>query len=160
MSCISVSTYRRCGGAALIALVAACAALPQKPLPPRVALDAVRVTRITAADARFVLALAVSNPNAYDLAVSALDVDLAVDGEPLVAGSLKAPVVLAAGADTRVEIEARMTLNALAAAFDRLARRTTVRYDVKGTAVVQDGLRLAFSRSGELPAGGILGGAR
>ncbi len=160
MSCTSGSTSRRYLGAALIALVAGCAALPQKPLPPRVALEAVRATRITAADARFTVTLAVHNPNAYDLAVNALDVELALEGEPLFAGALTAPTVLAAGAATRVEVEARTTLGAVALALDRLARRTTVRYDVTGIAVVQDGLRLPFARSGELPAGLLLGGSR
>ena len=124
------------------------------------ALDTVRVTRLTASDTRFIVALTVQNPNAYDLAVNALDVDLALEGEPLLAGSLPSPTVLAAGTATRVEVEARTTLAAVAAALDRVARRTTVRYEVKGTAVVQDGLRLPFARSGELPAGDLLGGKR
>jgi LEA14-like dessication related protein len=160
MFCTSASTFRPWVGAALIALVTGCAAPPQKPLPPQVALGAVRVTRLTAADARFALTLAVHNPNAYDLAVNALDCDLSLEGEPVITGSLKAPTVLAAGVATRVEIEARTTLGAVAAALDRIARRDTVHYDVKGTAVVQDGLRLPFARSGELPAGDLLGGKR
>ena len=106
------------------------------------------------------LTLAVHNPNAYDLAVNALDCDLSLEGEPVITGSLKAPTVLAAGMATRVEIEARTTLGAVAAALDRIARRDTVHYDVTGTAVVQDGLRLPFARSGELPAGDLLGGKR
>ena len=161
MFCTSASTYRPCVGAALIALFTGCAALPQKPLPPQVALDAVRVTRLTAADTRFTLTLAVQNPNAYDLAVNALDCDLSLEGEPVITGSLKAPTVLAASAATRVEIEARTTLRRRRRRARSHARRcNTVHYEVKGAAVVQDGLRLPFARSGELPAGDLLGGKR
>jgi LEA14-like dessication related protein len=147
-------------GTALLALFAGCVPLAQKPLPPRVTLEAVRVTRFTATEARFTVALAVDNPNAYDLAVNALDALLAVEGEPLLAGALAAPTVLAGGAATRVDVEARTTPAAVAAVLERIARRPTVRYEVTGTAVVQDGLRLPFGRSGELPAGELLGGKR
>ena len=123
-------------------------------------LAALRVTRFTTADVRFTLALAVHNPNAYDLAVNALDVRLAVEGEPLLAGSLMAPALLAAGTATRVELEARTTPGAVAAALGRIARQAVVRYDVSGTAIVQDGVRLPFARSGELPAGDLLGPRR
>ena len=69
------------------------------------ALEAVRATRITAADARFAVTLAVHNPNAYDLAVNALDVELALEGEPLFAGALTAPTVTRGVAPTtRVEV--------------------------------------------------------
>ena len=160
MFCTSASTSRRRLAAALVALVAGCAALPPKPLPPQVALETVRVARLTAADARIVVTLAVRNPNAYDLAVNALDASLALEGEPLLDGSLKAPAVLAAGADTRIDVEVRTTLAAVAAALDRLSRRTTVHYDLTGTAVVQDGLTLPFARRGDIPVGDLLGPRR
>jgi len=160
MSCTSASTSRPRLGVALLALLTGCATLPQRPLPPRVTLEAVRVTRFTAADARLTLALAVHNPNAYDLAVTALDARLAVEGESLLTASLAAPAVLAAGTATRVEVEAHATLGAVAGALDRVARRTIVRYDVTGTVTVRDGLRLPFARSGELPAADLLGQKR
>jgi Late embryogenesis abundant protein len=146
--------------AALLALAAGCAALSPKPLPPRVTLEAVRVTRLTAAEARFTLALAVDNPNAYDLAVNAIDARLAVEGEPLLTASLAAPAVLAAGAVTRVLLDARTTPGAVAAALDRIARRPAVRYEVTGAAIVQDGWRLPFARRGELSAGDFPGRGR
>jgi hypothetical protein len=146
--------------AALLVLAAGCAALPLRPLPPRVTLEAVRVTRLTAAEARFTLALAVDNPNAYDLAVNAIDARLAVEGEPLLAASLAAPTVLAAGAVTHVVLDARTTPGAVAAALDRIARRPAVRYEVTGAAIVQDGWRLPFARRGELSAGDFPGRGR
>ncbi len=150
---------RRCG-TALLALLAGCAPLGQRPVPPSVTLEAVRVTRLAPTDARFTVTLAVHNPNAYDLAVNALDARLAVEGQPLLDGRLAAPATLAGGATSRIDIEARTTLAAVAAALERASRRPTVRYDVTGTAVVQDGMRLPFARSGELPVGDFPGGRR
>ena len=154
------SIARHGASLALIALAAGCAVLSPKPLPPRVTLEAVRVTRLAVTDARFTVTLAVHNPNAYDLAVNALDARLAVEGEPLLDGRLAAPAVFAAGTATRIDIEARTTLAAVAMAWERISRRPVVRYEVTGTAVVQDGLRLPFARSGELPVGDLLGRKR
>ena len=143
-----------CG--ALAALLAACAALAPRPLPPGVALEGVRVTRLTPQDTRLTVTLVVSNPNAYDLAVSALDASIAVDGEPLFTGTLLQPVQLAAGGDTRVQIEARTGFAAILGAIDRITRQRSVRYEVTGSAVVQDGWRLPLRRSGELPGADLL----
>jgi LEA14-like dessication related protein len=145
-------------GALLIAALAAgCATLAPKPLPPQVTLDGVRVTRFTPLDTRLSIALIVHNPNTYDLVVSELQATLAVEDERLVTGTLLAPATLTAAGDARIEIEARTDFGAIAAAFDRLTRQRNVRYELSGSALVQDGLRLPFSRRGELPAGGLLG---
>jgi len=151
---------QRLFGATLVALLAGCAALVPQPLPPTVTLDRVRVTRFAPNDTRLIVALVVHNPNGYELAVSALDAMLALDGEPVLTGSLVAPATLAASADTRIEVEARTGFAAIAAVLDRLARQRSVRYEVTGSAVVQQGLRLPFRKGGELPAGAFLGPRR
>jgi hypothetical protein len=141
----------------VLVLAAGCAEVVPRPAPPRVALDGVRVTRVAAGEARFRVKLIVSNPNPYDLAVSAIDARLAVEGETLLTGALAAPVVLGSGADTPVEIEARTGLASMAGVLDRLTRQRTLRYEVTGAAIVQNGWRLPFSRTGELPVGDVLG---
>ena len=143
-----------------VLLAAACATLAPCPLPPAVALASVRVVRLTPVEAQLSLVLAVQNPNPYDLAMSALEANLAVDGTALVRATLAAPVVLAAGAQTRVEIDARAGIAAALATLDRIARQPAVGYEVTGTAVVQDGWRLPFARRGELPVGAFLGQKR
>lgn len=129
-------------------IAAACATVQPKPLPPRVELESVRITTLRAPDARFVVTLAVENPNALDLALDALDATLVVEGERVVAGSLAAPVVLAANGWTRVQIDTRMRLEAALIALDRFARLPKVRYEIAGTAVVEGGIVLPFARSG------------
>lgn len=141
------------GAVALAALVlAACATLAPKPLPPRVAVESIRLQRLDLADARFRLTLAVQNPNAYDLTVNALDFTLAVEGEPFVAGALAAPVLLPALGEAKADVDARSSLGAVTAVLDKLSRTLRARYEVAGTAVVNDGPKLPFRRAGELPA--------
>jgi LEA14-like dessication related protein len=143
--------------AAALLLVAGCAALAPRPLPPKVELAGLRVTRLAPADTRIRIALDVQNPNAYALAVSALDATVTVEGERFATATLASPVTLAATADTRVELEARTEFAAVAAVADRVARERKARYEVAGSAVVQDGLRLPFAKRGELPVGDLLG---
>jgi LEA14-like dessication related protein len=143
--------------AAALLLVAGCAALAPRPLPPKVELAGLRITRLAPADTRIRIALDVQNPNAYALAVSALDATVTVEGERFATATLASPVTLAAAADTRVELEARTDFAAVAAVADRLARERRARYEVAGSAVVQDGLKLPFAKRGELPVGDLLG---
>jgi LEA14-like dessication related protein len=143
--------------AAALLLGAGCAALAPRPLPPKVELAGLRVTRLAPADTRIRIALDVQNPNAYALAVSALDATVTVEGERFATATLASPVTLAATADTRVELEARTDFAAVAAVADRVARERKARYEVAGSAVVQDGLRLPFAKRGELPVGDLLG---
>jgi LEA14-like dessication related protein len=144
----------------LVALLAACAALAPRPLPPGVTLDGVRVARLTPQSTWLTVILVVSNPNPYDVAVSALDANLAVEGVPLLTGALSGPVKLVAGADTRVEVDARASPGAAAMALERFARQASVRYAVTGSVVVQDGLRLPFARSGEVRGADLFGQQR
>jgi hypothetical protein len=132
-------------------LAGGCAEIPPRPLPPTVALAGLRVTRFLPQDTRVTLDLVVGNPNSYDLDVSTLDATVSVDGETLLTGALLAPVTLAASKDSRVAIEARMTLAPVMAALDRFARQPIVRYEVSGSAVVQNGWTLPYRRRGELP---------
>jgi LEA14-like dessication related protein len=143
--------------AAALLLGAGCAALAPRPLPPKVELAGLRVTRLAPADTRIRIALDVQNPNAYALAVSALDATVTVEGERFATATLASPITLAATADTRVELEARTDFAAVAAVADRVARERKARYEVAGSAVVQDGLRLPFAKRGELPVGDLLG---
>lgn len=147
---VTAATRRAVAVALLVALTAGCAPLAPRPLAPQATIEDLAVNRLTAADARFTLGLAVSNPNAYDLTVDTLDVALAVEGESFVTGALPAPATLRAGAVTRVEIEVRASLVAFAAALARVGRLSSIRYELSGSAIGPDGWRLPFRRTGEL----------
>jgi LEA14-like dessication related protein len=110
----------------IAALVAGCATLAPKPLPPQVTLDGVRVTRFTPLDTRLSIALIVHNPNTYDLVVSDFEATLTVEDERLVSGTLRAPATLTAAGDARIEIEARTDFGAIGPAFESLTRTLNV----------------------------------
>src|SRR5678816_3737940 len=67
--------------------LAGCASVAQRPLPPDVRLDSVRVSKVSAGDTRRAFRLAVKNPNGYDLVVNELDYSIAVEALPLARGS-------------------------------------------------------------------------
>ena len=145
-------------GVALAAamLAGGCAEIVPRPLPPTVALSGLRVTRFLPQDTRVTLDLVVGNPNSYDLDVSTLDATVSIDGQTLLTGALLAPVTLVASKDTRVSIEARTALLPMMTALDRFARQSVVRYEVSGSAVVQNGWTLPYRRRGELPGAALL----
>ena len=142
---------------ALGVALAGCAALAPKPLPPKVELDGLRVTRLAPADTRLKVALRVLNPNAYALTVSALDATMTIEGQRFATGTLATPVTLEASAETRIELDVRADLLAVAAVADRVSKERKARYEVTGSAVVQEGRRLPFAKRGELPVGDLLG---
>jgi len=143
---------------AVLPLAMACATFAPKPLPPQVALEGIRFTRLSPLDTRLAFTLAIRNPNGYELQLSAFEATVDVEGSRLLAGALAAPVDLPAGAETTVEMEARTDYLSIASAIDRFIRLRTVHYEIAGNATVQDGLRLPFARRGEIPTAGLLGG--
>jgi LEA14-like dessication related protein len=138
---------------AAVALVAvACTTLPVRPLSPKVTLSQVRVVRLQPAGVALRVTLDVDNPNPYPLAVAALDAAITVNGVPLADVKLPAPVTLSASAATGVDIDVTTTLDR---AIEALRRGDggagALPYEVTGTAMLGDGVRLPFSRRGALP---------
>jgi len=144
------------------ALLAACAAAPRL-VAPRVAVDSVRLDRVSAGEARFDVTLKLTNPNARDLAVDAIDASVTIDDVPVGTATLKEPLRLPANGEATATLQARAGLAAvlrLAADFAQRAQEqkgtgqpTQVRYAVSGTANVQGGYAIPFSRSGEFRIG-------
>jgi LEA14-like dessication related protein len=140
----------------ILAGAAACAALPPRLVSPSVELAHVRVARLAPDDTRVRLVLTVNNPNPRDLVVDALEAKVVVEGGQLATGTLAAPATLRAGADSRVEIDARTSAAAVVGVMDRVLREGRARYELSGIAVV-GGARFTLARRGELPVGEIIG---
>ena len=144
------------------ALLASCAAAPRL-VAPRVAVDSVRLDRITGGEARFDVMLSLTNPNARELAVEAIDASVTIDDVPVGTATLKEPLRLPANGEATATLQARAGLAAvlrLAADFAQRAQEqkgkgqpTQVRYAVSGNATVQGGYTIPFSRSGEFRLG-------
>ena len=141
-----------------MAVLAACADTPRL-APPRVAVESVRLDRITGTEARFDVTLKLNNPNAREIAVDAIDANVTIDDVPVGNATLKGPLRLPAGGDATAILEARAGLSAvlrIAADFAQRAQEqkgtgqaTRVRYAVAGTATLEGGWSIPFSRTGE-----------
>jgi LEA14-like dessication related protein len=141
-------------------LLTACTTLPRNPLPPKVEFAGVRVALFQLGDVRLRVALDVHNPNAYALSVASIDAEIKINGVSLANAALPAPATLPAATTSRVDLELRTAIDKLVGVLDRLPQTGTVPYEISGTAVVQDGWRLPFSRRGELPAAAWTPGVR
>ncbi len=90
----------------LVFILAACSALTPKPLPPQVSVAAVEVKSVGVFEQRFEIMLRVTNPNAFELTIEALEFDLDVNGQPFASGLSPLPTRLVANSETDLRIEA------------------------------------------------------
>ena len=144
------------------AVLAACAAAPRL-VAPRVTVEGVRLERITGGVARFDVVLNLTNPNPREIAVDAIEASVTVDDVPVGTATLKEPLRLPANGEATATLQARAGLAAalrLAADFAQRAQEqkgsgqpTQVRYAVSGTATLEGGWSIPFSRSGEFRIG-------
>lgn len=152
----------RCTLWGVLALVlAACASVPRLEAPKVVATE-LRVDRLTGVEALFTVTLTLANPNDRDIQVDAIDAAVRIEDVPVGVARLAAPVRLAARGEAPVALAVRAGIADALLAAAAVARRVeragatapTARYAVTGTAVLDGGLSLPFSRSGEfaLPA--------
>ena len=115
--------------------------------------------RITGADARFLVTLKLTNPNSRDIAVDAIDASLIIEDVPVGGATLKSPLRLPANGDATATLLARAGLASVLRVSAEIAQRaqeqkgtgqtTRVRYAVSGTATLEGGWPIPFSRSGD-----------
>jgi LEA14-like dessication related protein len=129
----------------------ACALVPAKPLPPKVELAGVRVLRLSPPDLRLRIAFDAGNPNGFPLRVHSLAASIVVNGAHVADAALPGPVVLPPGETVRIDVDVTTGLRQLAGVLDRRIDAAAVPWEVAGSAVVQDGVVLPFSRRGQLP---------
>jgi LEA14-like dessication related protein len=137
--------------AALAAFLSACATVPRL-VPPEVRSVQARVVVLDFPRVRIGVDLAVFNPNARAVALSALDVDLNVEGVAVAKTSLAQPVELRALDTTQVALDASGHLGAALAGVARSldSGNRGLRYEIVGRATLQDGTQFPFRRAGVL----------
>jgi LEA14-like dessication related protein len=132
-------------------LLAACASVTTPQVdPPQVTLESVRVTRIVDGKAELSIGLKLSNPNAFSLAVRALDYEITLDNRPAASGHTVRVETLPAGAESKVDLAGRVDVGAIATAMMALGSQLPVAYSLKGTVTVQNWAPVSFSRSGKI----------
>ncbi len=135
-------------------LLGACASLSRLEAP-KVAVDAVRVDRMTGTDAQFTVIVSLTNPNDRDIAVDAIDADVRFEDVAVGAVHLAAPLRLPARGEASATLSAGANWSAALRVASEIARRMqaggepTVRYAVSGTATLDGGRTIPFSRAGE-----------
>jgi LEA14-like dessication related protein len=141
---------------AAIALTIAGCATPRLE-SPKVAVARVTIDRFTSASANFTIVLNLSNPNDRDIAVEAAAAEMRLENVVVGSARLAAPVRLPARGETTASLAAQTDLPSTLQATAEMMRRLSaqpegppaVRYSVSGTATIDGGSVIPFSRSGE-----------
>ena len=133
-----------------VLLAAACASVALKVDAPQVSLEAVRVTRIVDSKAEISVRLRLLNPNAAELVINELAYEITLDGRQAASGRTQRVDRLPPGGEGKVELSGRVDVGAVATAMMALGSQLPVQYTLTGTAAVQNGLSLSFSRKGEI----------
>jgi LEA14-like dessication related protein len=134
--------------------VAACASMARIEAP-KISVTSVELARLDGPDAYFDVTVQLQNPNQREMAVDALDVSLAIEGERVAQAALTSPVRLPARGDATATLSARTGMDAVLRAAAAAMRRgaalstPTLRYMIEGEALIGTS-HYPFSRSGEL----------
>ena len=167
-SCISGSmsedsTNRPPGRVLVVALalvLAACASLALRN-PPRIDVASVSLDRVEGADAYFRVDVMLTNQAGDDLVIDALQGTLSIEGENVAQAALAhAPVRIPANASAHADMTAHTGMDAVLRAVAQAMRhgamivapgaRPVLHYTLEGSATLAGGVRLPFTRSGEL----------
>ena len=126
-------------------------------------MESVRLERVTGTDASFVVTLNLANPNAREIAVDAIDASVTIEDVPVGSATLKGSLRLPAKGEATATLQARSGLAAVLRVGAEIAQRareqrgasqpTRIRYAVTGTATLEGGWPIPFSRNGEIRLG-------
>ncbi len=140
------------------AVLVACAEAPRI-AAPRVAVESVRLERITGTEATFDVVLSLSNPNAREISVTSIDANLTIEDVPVGSATLVAPLRLRANGETTAAVQARAGIAAVLRVVAEISQRAReqrgtgqpvrLRYAVSGTAMLEGGWTIPFSRNAE-----------
>lgn len=148
------------GTLAAVAL-AGCASLPTNLKTPEVSFVSLRAVEASVFEQKLEVRMKVRNPNAIELPVNGLDVDMELAGEPFARGVSAREFVVPANGEA--EFDMNVTANAMNALL-RIAgdRSGAVDYKLKGKLSTKIGLlrTIPFEESGRVPVTDLLGRKR
>ncbi len=141
--------------------LASCASLPTNLRTPEVSFVSLRAVEASVFEQKLEVRMKVRNPNAVDLPVNGLDVDMELAGEPFARGVSAREFVVPANGEA--EFDMNVTANAMNALL-RIAgdRSGVVDYRLKGKLSTKIGLlrTIPFEESGRVPVTDLLGRKR
>lgn len=141
--------------------LAGCASLPTNLKTPEVSFVSLRAVEASVFEQKLEVRMKVRNPNAIELPVNGLDVDMELAGEPFARGVSAREFVVPANGEA--EFDMNVTANAMNALL-RIAgdRSGAVDYKLKGKLSTKIGLlrTIPFEESGRVPVTDLLGRKR
>ena len=145
----------RTGGLGLLLVfLSACIGLSKA---PEINLAGVDLIGLGLFEQRFVLKLAIRNPNDLALSIKTLNFDIELDGHHFAKGASEKPLTVASRGEAVLEV---MSVSHLSTILDlmRDARqngRTRVAFRIYGRAEIDGIGRIPFERTGEIPLPGV-----
>ncbi len=128
-------------------LVANCAGMGRKPLPPRIQIADIQVQEVKALETAFQVQLRLINPNDFPLDVKGLSCDMEIDGKRFAAGvSNTHRQIPAYGSDT-IEVSVYSSAINMAAALIQMLKKA------QKTGAASE--KLVYRLSGRLNLGGL-----
>jgi LEA14-like dessication related protein len=149
--------------AALAAVVlAGCASLPTNLKTPEVSFVSLRAVEASVFEQKLEVRMKVRNPNAIELPVNGLDVDMELAGEPFAHGVSAREFVVPANGEA--EFDMNVTANAMNALLKIAGERGSeaIGYKLKGKLSTRIGLlrTIPFEETGTVPVADLLGKRR
>lgn len=129
--------------------IAGCAAL--RPQAPEVALESVKLSRVSLREQHFDLVLRVKNPNAREFVLNALSYNIEVGGKPFAQGLSGQRVLLAAEGETLVELPGIANVGSVFSSLLDGILGGEVEYRVFGYADFEGFGRLPFDKKRKAP---------
>ncbi len=143
----------RMGLVAAALLLAGCAAIPTRVDPPRISLVNLQMLSVSSREQRYRLTLRIQNPNAFNLPVSRLEYDLALNGRDFTRGVSGEPFTVPAFGEQLAAVEGAVDFAQVVEQLRdwRSGRSQALRYRLRGRLVVlKRFVRIPFEREGEV----------
>jgi LEA14-like dessication related protein len=149
-------------GLAALCAVSGCATLPLNLKTPEVSFVSLRSVDASVFEQKLAVRMKVRNPNAVELPVNGLDVDIELAGEPFARGTSAREFVVPANGEA--EFDMNVTANAATALLKiaGLKKSEAIDYRLTGKLSTKVGLlrTIPFDESGSLPIDDLLGKRR
>jgi LEA14-like dessication related protein len=139
-----------------VSALVACASFGVRLAAPKVTVESIAVGGVRGSDAVITLSLRVENPNAIDLMLQSLRFTLSVNDIALTSGTTVQAGTIAAGDSAVIQLETHTDINAVLKLVTLSAghRVSSLQYALEGEVIVQNGIRLPFTRHGDMPLPG------
>ena len=140
-----------CLAVLLVLQLASCGGLSKK---PGITLAGIELVGLGLVEQRFVLKLAIRNPNDVDLPVNALNFDVELNGTPFAQGASVRPLVVPRRGESVLEVKAVSRLDNVLWQMREAQKgsRDRVTFRIYGKAEVEGLGLIPFERTGDIPA--------